>query len=335
MIGLAQAYSILEPYLANNLGIEDTVTDSQTLGFLIGELEAVQETAYEQLYGELNARNFPVLVFGTPADTEYSTSIYDKVGIAELISDWARDLPRADVSKRRYKYKIIPYGNSYGFNLQEIAAAAKLRIPLDKMKGDAARRGFEERLNKTVFTGDERVGNFGLKTNPNISTYTASIGASGSTLWSTKTSAEILSDMHSVVDSVDLQALGAATVTDLWIPRDLYNRVARTNYSSQFPQSILSVFIENTKIPAGKNSPGRPNGVRVSPINEMSGLGSDGGNAMFAWTDDVKMLAVVITEEYRILPPQPKGLEIEHPCYGRIVGLVINGLFSCAKMEGI
>jgi hypothetical protein len=90
------------------------------------QLDYVKARIYEKKLPPISA---DILV---PDDTstpdyaeEMSVQIYDAVGMAKIIANYADDLPRADVRGATLKVKVKTLGDSYGYNVNEIRASRR------------------------------------------------------------------------------------------------------------------------------------------------------------------------------------------------------------------
>jgi len=92
---------------------------------------------------------------GAEAITYYQ---FDKVGMAKIVSDYASDLPRADVFGTKYTSPVESLGISFGYSMQEIRAAAMANRPLATMKANAAREAHERLVDQIGSLGDATSG---------------------------------------------------------------------------------------------------------------------------------------------------------------------------------
>ena len=93
--------------------------------FFARELEHILTRQHEVVYPELRARMFiPVSGEAGPGAESITYYQFDKVGMAKLISDYAADLPRADVFGNKFTSNIESLAISFGYSLQEVRSAA-------------------------------------------------------------------------------------------------------------------------------------------------------------------------------------------------------------------
>lgn len=125
--------------------------------FFARELDQVKAKTYDKQYPELSAlAYFPItseVNEGAETTTYYS---YNITGMAEIINNYATDLPRVDVKGDSHTANIRSIGDSYGYNVQEMRASRMAGKSLDARKGAAARRASDYMVNKIAFAGDKK-----------------------------------------------------------------------------------------------------------------------------------------------------------------------------------
>ena len=92
---------------------------------------------------------------GAETVTYYS---YDKTGLAKIISNYATDLPRADVKGKPTTAIIKSLGDSYGYSIQEMRASRMAGKSLDTRKAESARYQIDYLNNKIAWNGDAETG---------------------------------------------------------------------------------------------------------------------------------------------------------------------------------
>jgi len=70
----------------------------------------------------------------------YTYKVYDQVGIAKIIANYADDLPRVDVYGQEVTARIKDIGDSYGYNVGALRASMAMRTSLPTRRAAAARR---------------------------------------------------------------------------------------------------------------------------------------------------------------------------------------------------
>jgi len=303
--------------------------------FFARELEHVMGTVFKKEYPELKAtRLLPVTTEAGPTADVITYTMWDEVGIAKMISNFASDFPRVDVFGKEYQARVRSFGDSYGFNFQEARTAAALKRPLQNMRAIAARDAFELLLENLAWFGDASCDIGGLLRNPNITKSAAPDGAGSDTRWApvagvtTKTAAEIIEDVNALINGIKGLTKGIEAPDTLLLPVDEYAHIATTPHTTgdttilEFLQRVhRGVTFEELAVLAD-----------VSPA--LVG-GADSSNVMVAYKKDPTKLALHVPQPFEQLRPFDKITEVIVNCHGRIGGVVIYKPLSVSLMEGI
>ena len=165
--------------------------------FFARELDFVKSQSYDVEYPEFTALSlFPMSSEVDPGAETITYYSYDKVGLAKIISNYATDLPRADVKGKPTTAIIKSIGDSYGYSIQEMRASRMAGKSLDTRKAEAARYQIDYLNNKIAWNGDPETGLKGVLSEDNdVPLYVLANGAKGTTSWADKTEDEILADI--------------------------------------------------------------------------------------------------------------------------------------------
>ena len=108
--------------------------------FFAKQLAHVKTKAYDKEFPELSG----LKIFPQTSDTDEGAAYieyysYEPVGFADIIANYASDLPRVDVKGTPHRAEIVNIGDSYGYNVQELRACRRNAV-LGIMKSlDSAR----------------------------------------------------------------------------------------------------------------------------------------------------------------------------------------------------
>lgn len=290
------------------------------------QLEFIKSRSYDVKRPALNAfKLFPVDT-SIPEGAEFATyRQYDTVGVAKIISNYADDLPRADVTAKEFTAPIRSIGNSYGYSVQEIRASAFAGTSLDAKKATATRRAHDETINRFAWAGDTVSGLPGFLSNTNIPGYTVPADGTGSSkLWSTKSADQILRDMNGIVNQVYTQSKGVHRANQLWLPLEQYTFISATPRSSTSDTTILDYFLANN-----------PFVQEVIPVLELDGALAGPLDTMVAIENMEENLQMRVPMMFRQWPAQLKNLYYEVPCESRFGGVVITYPFAMAIADSI
>lgn len=308
--------------------------DADETAFFERQLELVKARTYDIKYAELKAIGLiPVSTEAGPGADSITYYTYDQTGIAKIISSYADDLPRSDITGKRNTSTVHSIGNAYGYNLQEIRAASMAGLPLTQRKANAARRANDQQVNTIAFFGNAAAGLLGLLNNPNVSRSLLPADGTGTlTTFASKTPTQIVRDLNSTVNAVFTLTLGVETIDTLLMPLGQYTYISSTPWNEQNASNvtILEMFM--------RNSPFMKAGGTVEWVNECAGAGtlSGGGkDIMMAYRKDPDHLTLEIPQTFEQLPPQERNLEYVIPCHSRIGGVIIYYPLSVNVAEGL
>lgn len=311
--------------------VSQKMLDADGAVFFQRELEYIKARSYDVQYADLPARQlFPVSNEAGPIAETITYRVYDQVGMAKLISNNARDLPRVDVSGKEVTINVRPYGASYGYTIQEIRASQALGRSLDQRRANAARRAHEEALNKIAFYGDADAGLIGFFTHPNIPTgAVAATGVGSTTEWVNKTPDQILFDINDLFADIFETTKMVERGNTLLVPPSQYNYLMNTRLGDATGMSIMTYLIANSAYLSSA--------ADIVPVNELQAsenpeLSTD---AMIAYNRNPEKIQLEIPLEFETLPAQARGLEFEVFTQSRMGGLNVYYPLSAAIATGI
>lgn len=192
--------------------------------FFARELDYVKSQSYDVEYPELTALSlFPMSSEVDPGAETVTYYSYDKVGLAKIISNYATDLPRADVKGKPTTAIIKSLGASYGYSIQEMRASAMAGKSLDTRKAESARYQIDYLNNKIAWNGDEETGLRGvLSKDTDVPLYILANGAKGSTKWDQKDEDEILADINGMLKQMARTTKKVEKADTLALPSEAY-----------------------------------------------------------------------------------------------------------------
>lgn len=306
-------------------GVQHCFDDNETL-FLARELESIEETLYEWEEKELKYRALvPVSNEDSPGADTITYRMITMIGMAKIIANYSDDLPRSDAITKEYSQSVKTIGTSFGYNTQEIRAAALANKPLDRIKADSARRAVREKENRIVWTGDDSHGIIGFLNNPNIPVIAAPAGAGGTT-WALKTPDEILDDVALMVSTGRTQSKGIHSGDTLLLPIAQHTILTTKPRATNSDTTLAKFILQNDAY-----------GIKqIDWLDELT-------NAFIGGTKDGAVLYEknprVITNriplEMVTHPAQERGLEFIVPVEARNGGVVVRYPLACLFMTGI
>lgn len=300
--------------------------DAGEVMFTDRALTYVRQQTYDPKYANLIARQ--IIPLDTEVDNAAETILYesyDRVGLARLLKSYADDLPRADVKKLENLVPVRGIGMSYGYSVQELRASSRVGRPLSASRAIAARRAFEELVDKIGAVGDTSFGLTGLLNNAGVSLATALTKTGGGTAWTGASVLpdEILSDMNTMVTTIRNNTNDVSSPDVIVLPVARHALIKTKARSATSDTTILSFFLANNP------------GVRVVPWARANTAGSGSATRMCAFKADPMNVHFVIPQEFEQFPAQLEGLEAKVPCHGRIAGVIVPYPVEMLYMDSI
>lgn len=299
--------------------------DADESVFFSRQLESVKTKSYDVKYPELKARTLiPVSMdAGSGAET-INYKQYDQVGMAKIISNYAKDLPRVDVKAKEFTAKVKSLGASYGYTVQEVRAAKMAGVPLEQRKANAAKRAVLLKEENIACTGDTNHGLVGLFSHPNIADVAIPADGTGaSAAWSAKTADLIVRDCNLLVSQVLTQSLGVEQPDTMIVPDAQYNLMA-TKQMTGINQTALKFFLETS-----------PYIKEVIPWSRLKGAGAGGSDMFMVYKKSPDYLTLEVPQDFEQFPAQEKGLEYEIPTHSRCGGVIVYYPLAFAKGDAI
>lgn len=301
-----------------------TNLDSAETMFFQRELEQVKAKSYDVLKAPLKAFELiPVDSTTAPGARTVTYEQYDSTGIAKIISNYADDLPTADVKGKEFHSTIKSIGNSYVYSKDDIRAAQFAGKPLNQRKANAAVEAHRQLMNKLAFFGDAEYGIQGLLTNSNIPSAPVVAGAATTLTWVTKTPDEILKDLNSAVsDMLDLTK-GVEVPNTIAMPIAQYNHIATTARSANSDTTILQFFKGNNP------------GIEVMWATELKGAFAGGTDGFIVYNRNPDKLWMEIPMMVQMSPAQERGLAYTISVESKFGGVVVPYPLSVSFRRGI
>ena len=301
--------------------------------FFARELDFVKSQSYDVEYPEFTALSlFPMSSEVDPGAETITYYSYDKVGLAKIISNYATDLPRADVKGQPKTALVKGIGASYGYSVQDMRASKLAGKGLDARKGSAARYAIDRFTNSVAWKGDKENNLVCiLSENNDIPLYSLPNGASSKADWKNKTVDEIIKDVSGMIAQVNAATQNTEHPDTLAIPSDVYLDLS----VKRIPDTGISVL---------KYLQDNLDGITIVSCAELNATAvesnpyakpSDGKGVALLYTNNVEKLSIEIPMPFYQHPAQNKNLEIVVPCEARVVGAMIYYPLSAIIAVGV
>lgn len=297
-------------------------------GFVISQTTHVERTVNETVYPDIQ---YPALI---PVDTSahpfaQTVTYYssDKYGKAGWINGNADDIPLAGTELTQHKTSVYTAGIGYGWGWEEINVAMMMGVNLQANDALAARRAYEEMVDRVALAGDAEKNFQGLLANSAITPAGATNGDWDGT---GTTEDQILQDVNDALLAPAIATKYSSMGDTLLLPFTKLNKLATTRLGDT-NQTLLQFLRANNTYTAMTGQPLTIRGVRGL---ETAGAGQT--NRMVAYRRSPDVLKLHIPMPHRFLPVYQDGpLRWVVPGVFRLGGLDIRRPAEVVYRDGI
>lgn len=298
--------------------------DAGETAALARQLEHIYAQTYDVKYAELKARRFIPIDTSVDAGAEFFTyRQWDMFGMAELISNYADDLPRVDALAKEFAAPIKSLGASYGFSIQDMRRAAMSGSQLDARRARAARRAHEQSFDEIMAVGNADAGIGGFTNNTNVPIVAP---ITGTWVASAATPLQMIADLNTLVNSIIIATLETFIPNTLLLSNISFQRINSTPMSTtgDADKTVLRFFLDNN-----------PYITDVDQWNKLNSAGAANASRAIAYMRSDEVLAGVEPQPFEQFPPQAKNLEFVIPTHSRIGGVRIQYPLAVAYMDDL
>lgn len=278
--------------------------------FFQRELEQISAENFDIKYAELKGmRIVPVDLSVDPGAESWTYSQFDYAGKAQRVTDYAKDFPSVNASGSQASQKIVPFGDSYHYTVQEILAAAKVGRPLDRMRAKAARDVLAQRCDDICASGDG-TDLKGIVNLTGTATYATPAGAGNKKAWKYKTPDEILADMTGMIKQVVVDTKEVERPKRIVLPTDEFEYISHTPRSSTSDTTILAYF------------KGTHPEVEVMSWERLSAAGTGASDRAIAYDPNPTKVRLLLPVPFEEMPPERKNMAYVVNCHMRCGGVI-------------
>jgi len=284
------------------------------LGFVVSQTSHIERQVNETAYPDIQ---YPSLI---PVDTSAhpfakSVTYYssDKFGRADWINGNADDVPLAGTELSKHETAVHMAAIGYGYGYEEINHAQMLGVNLQADDAMAARRAYEEMVDRVALTGDMTKGFQGLINNTSVTAGAVTTGD-----WATATEDQILADVNNTILAVGTDTNFVSMANTLLLPYEKMNYLA-TNRLGDTQSTILNFLRDNNTYTAMTGQP-----LTIRAVRGLNTAGAGSTARMVAYRRDPQVLKLHIPMPHRFLPVHQSGpLNFVIPGVFRLGGLDI------------
>ena len=187
-----------------------------------------------------------------PVATEtFTWQMNDMTGSAQEISDYATDITEVGVKGKRYTNCYTDFASSFTFSIREMQAAQQSGMPLSTNKLEVALFANTNFMNLAAYKGNATKQVLGwlsynslddtVPVDRKVTTMEVVAGVGGKT-WATKTGDEILKDLYSAINTVDIRTTSKFEVDTILLPPAQYIIAAQTRLLPTQTITVLEEF---------------------------------------------------------------------------------------------
>jgi hypothetical protein len=299
--------------------------DSQMLMSRDALASVMAKVLYKQ-YPELKLANGKIIpidrtsdgvIYGVSGTEIYEVVQLDYIGCMEIISDYSKGGPSADVVASRAFITVKMFGGQVNFSILEIirVASSGLSLPDEKLK--SLRYAFMKYLNAVGYHGDARGGLQGLLTLSGTTNYVVPTAVDFGTSADYLTS--ILADIAAKIPEV---TNGIENPTRLVTPLRL-KEIAMSSYRTGVEISVYEEFV-NREQKAG----------RITDwVTDEHLRYADGGRSICLLVhDEIDKLALKVPQDFTMLDAQMDNFSYTVLAFGTTAGVVSSAPASVMKI---
>lgn len=312
--------------------------DANETGLVAYSLTAVALDAVRYDYPELVFRQLAPLQDGLSPGTEnYTWNELDYRGMAQIIENYADDLPDVSAHIKTNTGKIRSIGDSFQYTKQDIRRVLESRRQgrqaetLDVERVVFAREVMERKKDQIAAYGDTLSQLPGILKNANITLLTALAPASGSNKkWTgtDKVGTEVLRDLRRMVTQIRTQSKGIHTATTFVMPIEELESISQMPLiaGSENQITVLQQFL------ASQAAMGRP--VNIITWNRAATADAAGtGPRVLAYENSPRNLRLVEPVDFEAEAPQRVSLSFKIPCESRFGSIYWRRPLAAAYMD--
>ena len=283
-------------------------SDAAANYFLATELESVKARVFEDKYRPLKAAEF--IPVSTEADPGAETIVWreeEMHGLAKVISDYASDLPTADVGARKNTREILSLGSSFRYSVKDMLAAAFTGRSLRDAQAKSARRAIERKMDEIAAIGHTPSGITGFVNNASVGTSSLPNGD-----WTNATGDEMLEDLNAMTGEVFTESGEVEQPDTLILPIAEY-AIAAQQRLGDTQTTVLKHFIDTN--PWVKD---------VQPWWRLDTAGAASVARAVVYRKDPDAVSLEIPMLFEMFDTQIQGLAFLTPCLAMTGGCIVH-----------
>ena len=295
------------------------------LGFVRSQATHIEREVYKTQYPDIQYPNLvPVDTSANPFVKTVTYYSSDMTGKADWINGNSDDVPKADTSMGEHQTEVHTAGIGYGYGWEELNYAQMVGHNLSSDRAEAARRAYEEMVDRVALMGDTGKGFSGLFDYPGVPTASAETGG-----WDSAEPDAIVEDVNAALMGVYEGTNTVSMADTLLLP---YQRIRYLN--RRLPNSTSSVMDYMMQYNVYTTATGNP--LTIRGIRGLNTAGAGGTPRMVAYRRSPDVLKLHIPMPHRFLPARQSGaLRFDVPGVFRLGGLDIRRPAEVSYVDGV
>lgn len=271
-------------------------------GFVLSQTSHVEQGVYETKYADIQ---YPQLVPVDNSAHPFAKSVTyfssDKFGAADWMNGNADDVPLAGTERAKHETEVHTAAIGYSWGWEEINQAMMLGRNLPSEDAMAARRAYEEMVDRVALQGDGSKGfSGGLFNHADVTVTAATTGG-----WASATAAQILGDVNQALTAVQTGTNNIRMADTLLLPYNRFNTISSMQMSSGSDKTVFEWIKQNNAYTA---TTGQPLTIRALGGLDTVGTGvSPAGPRMIAYRRSPEVLKLHLPMPLRFLPVYQDG----------------------------
>jgi len=235
------------------------------------------------------------------------------------------DMPSIEIEAQEVPVKVGTFGGKIEWSWFDMMKAQQAGIPLNEEYVIAAREAAAESRDVLMLEGDASLPKSGghiptgLINDPAVPRFSVS-GA----VWSSKTAAQILADVQTIVTTARSQSRNTVQFDTLLLPQAQYDDISIRQVSTDATKSIRQYLLENVQ---GLTT--------IDVLPQLQGAGLGGLHRAIYYSRNRQVLRGVVPLPFQFLAPQEKDLKMTLFGVERSAGLEIRRPFGVVYADGI
>ncbi len=295
-----------------------TKLDAKESAYFIRQLEYLKSKSYDTKYKELRFSNFVPVSTEVPSGTETITyRKYSFIGMAKIISNYAKDFPRVDLYGEEFSRKVKDLGASFGYNLKEIRQAAITGNNLNPQRARIAQRAIMQLHQEIALWGSEEYNLHGFLNNDEIT-------VSGiAKIFADLTPDEVLFEINAAITGIIVLTNGVENPNQILLPIAQYRSLASIRMTDGDSSTILKFLLDTNP------------GLSIDWLAELAEAGDSGEDRMMVYDRDIDSVVCDIPVLYEQFEAEKENMEYKVPCHGENAGVVFYYPLSAKYVDGI